>query len=168
MKNVETTLKQAGLDFRHVVMSHVFLDKYENLEVTNKVYREFFEEGNEPACSTVFVDWIPGSSHVEVTCIATTDLASGRKVVRPAGAEGSGSIERRRRPPARPSGRGIRSTSPSTGRGRPDGGFAAATWESRCTGWRGPRLRSSRRPGLKLEDIASGTFTSGTWKTMTR
>ncbi len=82
MKNVEATLKQAGLDFRHVVMSHVFLDRYENLEVANKVYNEFFEDGNEPACSTVFVDWIPGGSHVEVTCIATTDLA-GRKVLRP-------------------------------------------------------------------------------------
>ena len=84
MKNVETTLKQAGLDFRHVVMSHVFLDKYENLEVANKVYNEFFEDGNEPACATVFVNWIPGGSHVEVTCIATTDLPA-RKVVRPAG-----------------------------------------------------------------------------------
>jgi 2-iminobutanoate/2-iminopropanoate deaminase len=84
MKNVETTLKQAGLDFRHVVMSQVFLDKYENLEVARKVYKEFFEEGNEPASATVFVDWIPGGSHVEVTCIATTDL-SGRKVLRPAG-----------------------------------------------------------------------------------
>ena len=84
MRNVETTLKQAGLDFRNVVMSHVFLDKYENLEVANRVYNEFFEDGNEPACATVFVDWIPGGSHVEVTCIATTDLAS-RKVVRPAG-----------------------------------------------------------------------------------
>src|SRR5262249_42956547 len=84
MKNVEATLKQAGLDFRHVVMSHVFLDKYENLDVANKVYNEFFEDGDEPACSTVFVDWIPGGSHVEVTCIATTDL-SGRKVVRPSG-----------------------------------------------------------------------------------
>jgi enamine deaminase RidA (YjgF/YER057c/UK114 family) len=83
MHNVETTLKQAGLDFRHVVMSHVFLDKYENLEVARKAYDEFFDEGNEPACATVFVDWIPGGSHVEVTCIATTDLAR-RKVVRPA------------------------------------------------------------------------------------
>lgn len=83
MQNVEATLKQAGLDFRHVVMSHVFLDKYDNLEVANKVYNEFFEDGNEPACATVFVDWIPGGSHVEVTCIATTDLAA-RKVVRPA------------------------------------------------------------------------------------
>ena len=84
MRNVETTLKQAGLDFRHVVMSHVFLDKYENLEVANKVYNEFFEDGNEPACATVFVDWIPGGSHVEVTCIATTDLAAARSSVRPA------------------------------------------------------------------------------------
>lgn len=84
MRNVAATLEQAGLDFRHVVMSHVFLDKYENFEVANRVYREFFEEGNEPACATVFVDWIPGGSHVEVTCIATTDL-SKRKVVRPTG-----------------------------------------------------------------------------------
>jgi 2-iminobutanoate/2-iminopropanoate deaminase len=84
MRNVETTLKEAGLDFRHVVMSHVFLDKYENLETANRVYNEFFEDGSEPACATVFVDWIPGGSHVEVTCIATTDLAS-RKVVRPPG-----------------------------------------------------------------------------------
>ncbi len=83
MKNVETTLKLAGLDFRHVVMSNVFLDRYENLEMADKVYNEFFEDGNEPACSTSFVDWIPGGSHVEVTCIATTDL-SARKVVRPA------------------------------------------------------------------------------------
>jgi 2-iminobutanoate/2-iminopropanoate deaminase len=84
MRNVEATLKQAGLDFRHVVMSNIFLDRYENLEVTNKVYNEFFQDGNEPAASTSFVDWIPGGSHIEITCIATTNL-SARKVVRPAG-----------------------------------------------------------------------------------
>jgi 2-iminobutanoate/2-iminopropanoate deaminase len=84
MRNVEATLKEAGLDFRHVVMSHVFLDRYENLEATDRVYREFFADGGEPACATVFVDWIPGGSHVEVTCIATADLPA-RKVVRPAG-----------------------------------------------------------------------------------
>ena len=83
MKNVETVLKQVGLDFRHVVMSNVYLDDYTNYGVANKVYSEFFEFGNEPARDTVFVDWIPGGSHVEITCIATTDLSS-RKVVRPA------------------------------------------------------------------------------------
>ncbi len=84
MKNVEATLKQAGLDFRHAVMMHVFLDKYENAAVANKVYSEFFEFGNEPARATVFVDWIPGGSHVEVTCWAVTQLKN-RKVLRPAG-----------------------------------------------------------------------------------
>jgi 2-iminobutanoate/2-iminopropanoate deaminase len=91
MKNVETTLKGAGLDFRHVVMSHVFLDDYQNLDVANRVYNEFFEDGNEPACATVFVNWIPGGSHVEVTCFATTELAA-RKVVRPSG-PGYGAVD---------------------------------------------------------------------------
>jgi 2-iminobutanoate/2-iminopropanoate deaminase len=91
MRNVESTLKQAGLDFRHVVMSNVFLDRFENLDVADKVYNEFFEDGNEPACSTSFVDWIPGGSHVEITCIATTDLST-RKVVRPAGIK-AGSLD---------------------------------------------------------------------------
>ena len=44
---------------------------------------QFFEDGNEPACAPIVVDWIPGGSHVEVTCIATTDRAN-RRVVRPA------------------------------------------------------------------------------------
>ncbi len=83
MRNVEAVLKEAGLDFRHVVFSNVYLDNYDNYGALNKVYSEFFEHGNEPARSTVFVDWIPGGSHFEITCIATTDLA-GRKVVRPA------------------------------------------------------------------------------------
>jgi enamine deaminase RidA (YjgF/YER057c/UK114 family) len=84
MRNVEATLKEAGLDFRNVVMSHVFLDDPKNAQAAAKVYGEFVQAGSEPACATVLVDWIPGGSHVEVTCIATTDLAS-RKVVRPVG-----------------------------------------------------------------------------------
>lgn len=83
MRNVGSVLKEAGLDFRNVVFSNVYLDRYDNYAAANKVYAEFFEYGNEPARATVFVDWIPGDSHVEVTCIATTDLAR-RKVVRPA------------------------------------------------------------------------------------
>jgi reactive intermediate/imine deaminase len=83
MRNVGSVLKDAGLDFRHVVFSNVYIDNYDNYGIVNKVYSEFFDYGNEPARATVFVDWIPGDSHIEVTCIATTDLAS-RKVVRPA------------------------------------------------------------------------------------
>jgi enamine deaminase RidA (YjgF/YER057c/UK114 family) len=83
MRNVQSTLRDAGLDFRNVVFSNVYVDKFENYGVVNRVYGEFFEYGNEPARATVFVDWIPGDSHVEISCIATTDLAS-RRVVRPA------------------------------------------------------------------------------------
>ncbi|MHB9029129.1 MAG: RidA family protein [Candidatus Latescibacterota bacterium] len=84
MKNVQSTLKEAGLDFRHAVMMHVFLDKFENYAAAAKVYKEFFKSGQEPALAPVLVDWIPGGSHVEVTCWATTDLKS-RKAVRPKG-----------------------------------------------------------------------------------
>jgi 2-iminobutanoate/2-iminopropanoate deaminase len=81
MRNVEASLKQAGLDFRHVVMSNIFVDDPNNRAAAHRVYHESFEDGSEPAAATVVVDWIPGGSHVEVTCVATTDLA-GRKVVR--------------------------------------------------------------------------------------
>ncbi|RUL88308.1 RidA family protein [Tautonia sociabilis] len=86
MRNVEATLRQAGLGFEHVVMSHVFLDDPANVAAASAVYGEFFDDGNEPACATVAVDWIPGGSHVEITCIATTDL-DGRAVVRVVEAE---------------------------------------------------------------------------------
>ena len=83
MRNMEHALTEAGLDFGHVVWSNIYLDSYDNYGVFNKVYSEFFEYGNEPARITVFVEGIPGGNHVEVTCIATTDLAN-RKIVRPA------------------------------------------------------------------------------------
>ena len=66
-----------------MVSSNVYIDNYDNYGTVNRVYSEFFEYGNEPARATVFVDWIPGDSHIEVTCIATRNL-SARKVVRPA------------------------------------------------------------------------------------
>jgi enamine deaminase RidA (YjgF/YER057c/UK114 family) len=153
MRNVETTLKQAGMDFRHVVMSHVFLDKYENLEAANKVYNEFFEDGNEPACATVFVDWIPGGSHVEITCIATTDLA-GRKVVRPPGLR-NGSSE------------GAVAASPAVWAGntlyisglagtKPAGGLEAGNLEEQIHQMARNHIAVLDSAGLGLEDIASG------------
>jgi 2-iminobutanoate/2-iminopropanoate deaminase len=153
MRNVETTLKQAGLDFRHVVMSHVFLDKYENLDAANKVYNEFFEDGNEPAAATVFVDWIPGGSHVEVTCIATTDLP-GRKVVRP--------------PSARyVSGEGTVTASPAVWAGNtlflsslsgamPTGPAAQTDLGAQCHQLARNHVEVLDAAGLKLDDIVSG------------
>jgi 2-iminobutanoate/2-iminopropanoate deaminase len=83
LRNVQNTLNGAKLDLRNAVMIHLFLDNPENVETAAKVYREFFKFGSAPALSTVFVDWIPGGSHVEITCWAATDLKN-RKAVRPA------------------------------------------------------------------------------------
>ena len=45
MRNVESVLNEAGLDFRHVVFSNVYIDNYDNYGIVNKVYSEFFEFG---------------------------------------------------------------------------------------------------------------------------
>ena len=83
MKNMEHALTEAKLDYGHVVWSNIYLDNYDNLGIFNKVYSEFFDYGNEPARVTVICEGIPGGNHVEVTCIATSDLAS-RELIRPA------------------------------------------------------------------------------------
>lgn len=88
LENVGATLKDAGLSFKNVVLSNVYLDNYENMEAMNKIYSQYFESGNTPARGTIFVDKMPGDSHVEITCIATTDLAS-RKSIRPSNMEPS-------------------------------------------------------------------------------
>ncbi|MBT4483524.1 MAG: RidA family protein [Candidatus Latescibacteria bacterium] len=84
MKNVGAILADAGLDWRHVVRADIYLDHigFINQTVMYKVFSEFFEYGNFPALSTIYVDRIPGDCNIEITCIATTDL-SERKVVRP-------------------------------------------------------------------------------------
>ena len=153
MKNVETTLKQAGLDFRHVVMSHVFLDKYENLEIADKVYNEFFEDGSEPACATVFVELDPGR-------VARRDHLhrhdrSGRPQGRPAG--GTQGPDRPRGPsrPARPSGRGTPCISRRFGH-KPKGGTAGGNLAEQVHQMARNHTAVLEAAGLSLEDIVSG------------
>ena len=160
MRNVETTLKQAGLDFRHVVMSHVFLDKYENLDVANRVYNEFFEDGAEPACATVFVDWIPGGSHVEVTCIATTDL-SARKIVRPAGMNLGPSVGTVTAQPRRLGGQDAVPLRCARPQARPMAP-RPATSPSRSTRWPATTSPFSKRPDLLLKTSSPDASTCAT------
>ena len=153
MRNVEATLKEAGLTFKNVAMSHVFLDKYENLEVANKVYNEFFEDGDEPACATVFVDWIPGGSHVEVTCIATTDVAT-RKVVRPAGIKPGPMEAAVTANPAVWAGNTLYMSSLSGF--KPSGGAVTADLEAQVNQMASNHGAVLEAAGLSLEDIVAG------------
>ena len=92
MRNVEATLKDAGLDFRHVVMSRIFVDDPENRPAARRIYNEFarFQPESQPAVEMTIVDWIPGGSHIEITCIATTDLQSRKVVQLPPESQGYG------------------------------------------------------------------------------
>lgn len=83
LKNLGMILRAAGLDYRHVVWSNVYLDNFESYGQMNSIYSQFFEFGNTPARGTIFVDKIPGNSHIELTCIASTDLTA-RKAILPA------------------------------------------------------------------------------------
>ena len=84
LKNAGNMLREAGMDYRNVVWSGVYLDNYDNLKAFNKIYGESFKKGTEPARANVIVNSLPGGVHVEMTCIATTDLQS-RKMVKDAG-----------------------------------------------------------------------------------
>ncbi len=80
LENVRSTIESAGLDMTHVVKSWVYLDDIENFEAMNKEYVKFFPKDAPPARTTVDVGWIPGGSHIEITCIAYTDLSEKKKV----------------------------------------------------------------------------------------
>jgi enamine deaminase RidA (YjgF/YER057c/UK114 family) len=150
LRNVEATLKEAGLDFRHVVMTNVFVDDARNRDIFYKVYYEFIESESAPAIATTVVDWIPGASHVEVTCIATTDLAS-RKVVR--------------RPSTNPVAKGASEHSQAVWAGNTlylsglvgvkEGSIAAGVTEQVHQLGRNQAL-TLEAAGLKLEDVISG------------
>jgi 2-iminobutanoate/2-iminopropanoate deaminase len=101
----------------------------------------------------VFVDWIPGGSHVEVTCIATTDLAA-RKVVRPAGVK-PGPLE------------AAVTASPAVWAGNtlymsglsgigPGGGAVASDLEAQVNGMAKDHLAVLESAGLTPEDIVAG------------
>lgn len=153
LKNVEATLGAAGLGFGDVVMTNVFLDRAGDVETVDRVYREFVRAGDEPACSLAFVDWIPGGSHLEVTCVATTDRA-GRKAVRPGGltlGPADGSVTGS---PAVWSGptlyvSGLAGTTPG-------GGLVAGAVGEQVRGMARNHVAVLDEAGLKLDDIVSG------------
>ncbi|RDY29665.1 RidA family protein [Romboutsia weinsteinii] len=70
LKNVEAILKEAGVDFSHVVKSTVFIKDMNEFAAINEVYAEFFGE-NKPARACVEVARLPKDVKVEIEVIAT-------------------------------------------------------------------------------------------------
>lgn len=71
MKNAGAVLKEAGLDWKHVVKTTIFLKDLGNFEAVNKVYGEHFS-GNYPARETVEVSRLPKDMNVEISLIAVS------------------------------------------------------------------------------------------------
>ena len=70
MKNIESILKEAGLDFKNVVRSKIYLTDMGNFSKVNEVYGSYFEKGHEPARTTIEVSGLPLGVDVEIDMIA--------------------------------------------------------------------------------------------------
>lgn len=69
MKNLEAILKEAGMDFSHVVKCSIFLSDMNNFPKVNEAYGQHFQS-NPPARETVEVSRLPKDVNVEISCIA--------------------------------------------------------------------------------------------------
>ena len=70
MKNIESILKEAGLDFKNVVRTKIYLTDMSNFSKVNEVYGSYFEKGHEPARTTIEVSGLPLGVDVEIDMIA--------------------------------------------------------------------------------------------------
>ena len=69
MKNLEAILKEAGLDFSHVVKTTIFLSDMAHFATVNEVYAKYFS-ADHPARETVAVKGLPKAVNVEISMIA--------------------------------------------------------------------------------------------------
>ena len=69
MQNLKAVLQAAGMDFRNVVKTTIFLTDMGSFSEMNEVYGRYFE-GDFPARETVQVSALPKQVNVEISMIA--------------------------------------------------------------------------------------------------
>ena len=70
MQNLDAILKTAGMSFKNVVKSSIFLETMDDFAAVNEVYGSYFDEATAPARETVAVKTLPKSVGVEISMIA--------------------------------------------------------------------------------------------------
>lgn len=70
MRNLQAILEAAGLGFKQVVKSTIFLSDMELFTEVNEVYGSYFTEENAPARETVAVRHLPRYVNVEISVVA--------------------------------------------------------------------------------------------------
>ncbi len=69
MKNLGYILKEAGLDYPHILKCSIFVSDMGNFAKVNEVYGRYFPQ-HLPARETVEVSGLPKGVNVEISCIA--------------------------------------------------------------------------------------------------
>ncbi|MEO1479475.1 MAG: RidA family protein [Bacteroidota bacterium] len=69
LDNLGAVLREAGMDFRHVVQCTVYLRDMNDYARVNEVYARYFSAA-PPAREAVEVGMLPRGAYVEVSCIA--------------------------------------------------------------------------------------------------
>ena len=70
MKNIGAILKEAGLDYGHIVKASVFVSDMHDYGKINGVYAKYFDEATAPARELVEVGNLPKFVNVEISVIA--------------------------------------------------------------------------------------------------
>lgn len=70
MKNLEAVLKAAGLGFKNVVKTSIFLKSMEDFAVMNEIYASYLDADFYPARETVQVSCLPKNVDIEISMIA--------------------------------------------------------------------------------------------------
>ena len=72
MKNLDAVLSEAGLSFKQVVKTSIFLADMNDFAAVNEIYASYFES-EYPARETVQVAMLPKGVNVEISMIAVQD-----------------------------------------------------------------------------------------------
>ena len=70
MENLKSILDEAGLSFKDVIKTSIFLSDMNNFQQVNEVYGSYFSDENAPARETVEVSRLPKDVNVEISMIA--------------------------------------------------------------------------------------------------
>ena len=73
MENLKAVLQEAGLDFRNVVKTTIFLKEMSSFAEVNSEYGKYFDK-DFPARETVAVKTLPKDVNVEISMIAVAEM----------------------------------------------------------------------------------------------
>lgn len=70
MENLKSILDEAGLSFKDVIKTSIFLSDMNSFQQVNEVYGSYFSDEGAPARETVEVSRLPKDVNVEISMIA--------------------------------------------------------------------------------------------------